>query len=99
MSQPIAVVAIVDAKPEFIAQTKAEIQTCVKLTRQEEGCLLYTCHNDLNVTGRFVFIERWTSLEALASHEKTPHFLALAEALKTYLAAPLQVSVLQELDA
>lgn len=97
MSQPIAVVAIVDAKPDFIAQTEAEIRTCVTLTRQEKGCLLYNCHKDLNVPGRFVFIEQWASLDALANHEKTPHFLALAEALKTYLAAPLQVSVLQEL--
>ena len=97
MSQPIAVVAIVDAKSDFVAQTEAEIRTCVRLTRQEKGCLLYNCHKDLNVPGRFVFFEQWTSLEALANHEKTPHFLALAEALKTYLAAPLQVSVLQEL--
>lgn len=99
MSQPIAVVAIVDAKPDFVSQTEAEIRTCVQLTRQEEGCLLYKCHKDLTVAGRFVFIEQWSSLEALANHEKTPHFLALAEALKSYLAAPLQVSVLQELDA
>lgn len=98
MSQSIAVVAIVDAKLEFVSQTQAEIRTCVKLTRREEGCLLYNCHKDLNVPGRFVFIEQWTSLDALANHEKTPHFLALAEALKTYLAVPLQVSILEELD-
>lgn len=99
MSQPIAVVAIVDAKPEFVAKTESEIKTCVKFTRQEAGCLLYTCHKDLNVPGRFVFVEQWVSLEALAAHEKTPHFLALAEALKPMLSAPLQISVLQELDA
>lgn len=98
MSQTIAVVAIVDAKPNFIDQTQASIHTCIQQTRLETGCLLYTCHKDLNVAGRFVFIEKWISLQALENHEKTPHFLALAEALKTYLAAPLQVSVLQELD-
>lgn len=97
MTQPIAVVAIVDAKPDFVDQTEAEIRTCVKLTRQEQGCLLYNCHKDLNVPGRFVFIEQWSDLDALASHEKTPHFLAMAAAFKNYLSAPLQVSILQEL--
>lgn len=97
MSQPIAVVAIVDAKPDFIDQVEVEIRACVKQARQEQGCLLYNCHKDLNVQGRFVFVEQWTNLDALANHEKTPHFLALAEALKAYLAKPLQVSVLQEL--
>ena len=98
MSQHVSVVAIVDAKPDFIAQTEAEIRICVKLTQQEKGCLLYNCHKDLNVPGRFVFIEQWASLDSLANHEKTPHFLAFAEALKIYLSAPLQVSILQALD-
>lgn len=98
MSQSIFVVATVDSKPDFINQTQEAIHACVKLTRQEEGCLLYNCHNDLNVPGRFVFIEQWSSQEALANHEKTPHFLALVDALKVCLAAPLQVSILQKLD-
>lgn len=98
MSQSIAVVATVDAKPDCITQVEAEIRVCIEQTRKEQGCLLYNCHKDLNVSGRFVFIEQWTSLEALAIHEKTPHFLALAEALKPLLAAPLQVSILQGLE-
>lgn len=97
MSQSIAVVATVDAKPDCISQVEEAIHLCVKATRQESGCLLYTCHSDLNVSGRFVFIEKWISLEALAEHEKRPHFLVLAETLKPLLAGPLQVSVLQEL--
>lgn len=98
MSQSIAVVAIVDAKPESVAKVDAVIRKCVDFTRQEPGCLLYNCHKDLNISGRFVFIEQWKNLEALAQHEKTAHFLALVEEFKTLLAAPLQVSILQALD-
>lgn len=97
MSQSIAVVAKVDAKPDCIVQVEEAIRICIKATRQESGCLLYTCHSDIHVAGRFVFIEKWVSLEALAEHEKTSHFLTLAETLKPLLAGPLQVSVLQEL--
>lgn len=97
MSQSIAVVAILDAKPESAAELEAAIGPCVKETRLEPGCKLYKCHKDLNVPGRFVFIEEWESLDALSHHEKTAHFLALAEASKTLLSAPMQVSVLQPL--
>ena len=97
MDHQIAVIAVVEAKSGCEAQAEAAIRVCVQATRQEPGCLLYTCHTDLNVPGRFVFIERWTSQAALSAHEKTPHLLTLAETLKPLLAAPLQISVLQEL--
>lgn len=97
MSQPIAVVATVDAKPDCVAQVEDAIRICVTKTRKEPGCILYNCHTDLNVSGRFVFIEQWKSLEALAEHEKMPHFLTLAETLKSLLAAPAQVAILQGL--
>lgn len=97
MSHPIAVVAVVEALPGCEKKVEAAIRTCVLATRQEPGCLFYTCHTDMNIPGRFVFIERWTSQEALATHKTTPHLLALGDALTSLLAAPLQVSVLQEL--
>lgn len=98
MNDSIAVIAILDAKPAFVAQVEAAARACVEATRQEPGCLLYKCHKDLNIPGRFVFIEEWKSQQALAEHEQTDHFLVFADALKTLLASPLQVSILQSLD-
>lgn len=97
MSDEIAVVAIVEAKPDRVDAVEAAIQACVGPTRQEAGCLLYTAHRDLDQPARFVFIERWASRAALADHEKQPHFLTMAKAFEPLLAAPLQVHVLRQL--
>lgn len=97
MSHQIAVVAVVQAKPGCEAKVEDAIRICVTATRKEPGCLLYACHKDLEVPGRYVFIERWERQAALNDHMKTPHFLTLGETLKPLLAAPLQVSRLQEL--
>jgi quinol monooxygenase YgiN len=98
MSEGIAVVAIAQAKPGLEAEVEAAIRPCVAQTRKEAGCRLYTVHTDLDRPGRFVFIEQWESREALAAHEKEPHFLAMARAFETRLAEPLQILVLRELD-
>ncbi len=97
MSDEIAVVAIVEAKPGREAEVEAAIRACVSATRQETGCLSYAAHADLDAPERFVFVERWASRAALAEHEKTPHLQAFVAALKDLLAAPLQVLVLREL--
>jgi quinol monooxygenase YgiN len=98
MSSEVAVVAIVEAKPGREREVEDAIRVCVGPTRQESGCLLYTAHSDLDTPARFVFIERWSSRDALAEHQKEPHFLTLAKAFETLLAGPLQVLTLRELS-
>lgn len=98
MTDTISVVAIVQAKAGDEEAVEAAIRTCVSATRHEAGCLSYVAHRDLDVAGRFVFVERWANRAALASHEKEPHFLALGKALTGKLAAPLAVSILSALD-
>ena len=98
MSNEIAVVAIAIAKPDREAQVERVIRGCIGPTREEAGCLLYTVHTDVTAPGRFVFIERWASREALSAHEQEPHFLAMAAAFEVLLTEKLQVLVLQELS-
>jgi quinol monooxygenase YgiN len=97
MSNEIAVVAIVEARPGCEGEVEAAIRACVGPTRREAGCLLYTVHTEIDAPARFVFIERWADRTALAAHEKEPHFLAMAEAFETLLTGPLQVLILREL--
>ncbi len=97
MTQEIAVVAVAQAKPGAEAEVAAVIAPCATATRHEAGCRLYSVHTDLDRPGRFVFIERWASRDALAAHEKEAHFLAMAAAFETRLAEPLQVMILREL--
>ncbi len=98
MSDAITVVAVVQAKAGAAEAVEAAIRACVSATRHEAGNLSYVAHRDLDVAGRFVFVEGWASRAALASHEKEPHFLALGAALQGKLAAPLSVSILSALD-
>jgi quinol monooxygenase YgiN len=94
----IAVVAIAEAKEGREADVQAAIGACIAPTRKENGCLLYTAHVDAEVKSRFVFIERWASRAALSTHEKTPHFLAMAKQFATLLKAPLQILVLEQFN-
>lgn len=98
MADAITVVATLQAKPGEEQAVVAAMQACVAATRQEVGNLSYVAHRDLNVAGRFVFVERWASRAALAAHEKEPHFLALVAALEGKLDGPLSVSLLSALD-
>jgi quinol monooxygenase YgiN len=97
MSEEIAVIATVQASPGLAAEVEAAIRPCIDATRREAGCRLYTVHTDLEHPGRFVFIERWASREALAAHEKEAHFLAMVDAFRTRLQGPIQVQMLREL--
>jgi quinol monooxygenase YgiN len=98
MGAEISVVAVAEAKPGHEPEVAEAIRACVGPTRREDGCRSYSPHNDLDQPSRFVFVERWDSQAALASHLKTPHFLAMAGAFETLLKSPLKVMILQELQ-
>ncbi len=97
MTEEIRVVAIVEAKPGQEEAVAAAIRACVGPTRAEAGCRFYVPHADLDHPSRFVFVERWASRAALDEHARSPHFLTMAAAFDTLLAAPLQALVLEEL--
>lgn len=97
MAGEISVVAVAVALPGMEAALEAVIRPCVEASRKEAGCLLYTAHRDVNDQSRFVFIERWASREALATHEQQPHFKALVAGVAGKVAGPLSVSILSEL--
>ena len=96
-AQPITVIASLRVLPGHETAALEAIRQCVALSRQEATNLSYQCHRDINDPAIFVFVERWTSPEALAAHEETPHFQAMKAAFATALAAPLQVHITHEL--
>lgn len=98
MSKEITVVAIVEARPGCEAQVEVAIAACVPPSRAESTNFSYVAHRDGANPARFVFVERWASREALAEHEKTPHFQAMARSFATLLAKPLEVMILDPID-
>ncbi|MBB2200506.1 putative quinol monooxygenase [Gluconacetobacter tumulisoli] len=97
MAQEITVVATIKARPGKEEEVKALVCACAEASRQEATTLSYLPHQDLDDPAAFVFVERYTSRAALAEHEKTPHFLTMADAFKTLLDGPIQVHILRTL--
>ncbi len=97
MSKDIHVVAIVEGKPGSAEAIKALLKSCVETTRKEEGCLQYQAHQDQQRPDHFIFVEHWSSEEALQQHSQTPHLRALVDGLSTLTVRPLEVSVLKNL--
>jgi quinol monooxygenase YgiN len=76
MIQEVKLVILVKTKPGQGSDQVAAFGELAPLVRAEEGCVEYDLHPVEGDEERFVFIERWTSKEAFAAHNKTPHVLA-----------------------
>ena len=64
----IKVVALIKAKPEHRAAVDKAVRAMVAPSRSEPGCIQYDLHEEQGHPGAFVFIERWTSEQALKEH-------------------------------
>lgn len=72
----IYVIAELRLKPGTAEKAADEAQKVVAGTVKEDGCLQYDFHLSVTDPTRLVAVERWTSREALAAHNTTPHLLA-----------------------
>ncbi len=96
MSQ-ILVVATLKIQDGKVDDAIAQLTPLVEATHQEEGCLSYVLHRDVNDPSTLVFVERWESQEALTTHMQQPHMLKLLELAGTMLAEPPQITVCEPL--
>ena len=69
----------------------AAYQELAPTVRAEPGCLQYDLHSVFGDEDRFVLIERWSSAEALAAHDVTPHMIAADTHSPTFRAGPATV--------
>ena len=63
-------------------------QQHVLRSRKEPGCLAHAVHKDTENPNRFVFVEEWSSEEALWEHFKVPASRAFAKELAALAAEP-----------
>ena len=68
--------------------------TCIEATRREDGCLAYDLHQSVTEPDRFVFVERWTTREALERHFNTEHLGAFRAVAKDCIASPTVVEII-----
>ena len=67
-------------------EIKAGLQGLVAPTLQEEGCIKYELHQDIEDPTQFVFIEEWESMEHLKEHSVSEHVKAFGAASKGKIA-------------
>ncbi len=68
-------------------------QPLMAATRKEAGCISYTLFDDPGDPHRMLFVEEWTSKEALKQHLATPHIAEWRAKVKDLLAAPNAIKV------
>ena len=100
MPDPTAEVRIVaefEAKPGCQRELGATLLAMVEPTRAEPGCVQYDLHVDKERDGHFLFFERFASADAVAFHNRTPHFLRLGDAVKGLIVGPPAVTRMRQI--
>ncbi|MFI9532849.1 putative quinol monooxygenase [Nocardia fusca] len=99
MANPIVVVATMIAKSgeeDTVEKTLSEAAVSV---HAEQGCLLYALHRKNGAPETFVMIEKWASREDLDAHLRGGAMREVGAALRSALAAPPDVQLLDALPA
>jgi len=94
----IVVVATLTAKPGMGDALAAGLQDAVVQTHTEDGCVLYALHRGLEDPDTLVFVERWTSPEALEQHSAQPWVTGIS-ALADIMTGPPHVATYRALPA
>jgi len=64
-------------------------------SRAEPGCGSYRLYESQETPGEVIFVEEWTSRQALDEHFTTRHFTTFMDALPGMLAAPGHLRVFE----
>jgi quinol monooxygenase YgiN len=89
----VVIVATLFPVPEHRDEVISAIEMVqAKVHASDDDCLLYALHEGRD--GRLVFIEKYTSMEAVGAHSKSPELAELVAALDGKLAQPMDVQLL-----
>jgi quinol monooxygenase YgiN len=89
----VVVVATIRPLPEHRAEVIAALEKAIAdVHAHDDGCLLYALHEG---DDRLVFVEKWTSAEALAEHSRGAALVELNQALSGRLAGKTEVQILR----
>lgn len=90
----IYVIATASVKPEKRDAFRQGAVACINETRKEDGCVLYDLHESTTDPTRFVFVEQWTSREALGAHARTRHVKEWRKIVGECAAAPTKIEII-----
>jgi quinol monooxygenase YgiN len=95
----IKVIARNFLNPEKISAAAPLLNEILTATRKEDGCIEYRLFVNSKVNTEYVFIEEWSSQEALDKHMNTEHFKRLIPQIGALCSKPMDLTVLDEFAA
>jgi quinol monooxygenase YgiN len=98
MSDRVAVVARITARPEGIAEVEAALRTLVDAATVEDGTVEYVLNREGD-TGSFWFYELYADQAAFDAHGQNPALAAAFGAFGPLMAEPPELHVLTPLQA
>jgi quinol monooxygenase YgiN len=94
---PLTIVAEFHARPEKIEDLKKELLTLVPPVLEEDGCLQYDLHQDLDDPTVLFFYENWRDRASWEKHMEQPYIQALGGKADELLTAPVRILKMQKL--
>ena len=80
MTEPLTIIARIEANKDKIALVKSELLKLIDPTRKEPGCLQYDLHQDNDHSEIFIFYENWETRELWQAHMNNDHLKAYMKA-------------------
>ncbi len=93
-AKPFTLIVEFSIKPEHVKEWRKLVQDSVKQTKQEPGCVTYTCHQDAKDPNKFVFVEVWRSMAAIEFHVQQEYVKSLLGKAGELGSAPPNIRVL-----
>jgi quinol monooxygenase YgiN len=90
------VVATITPIPEHRAEVREALLAAIPQVHEEDGCQLYALHENADT---FVFVERWSTGDALAVHSGSPALRVMGKALAGKTAGAPVVVILESVPA
>jgi quinol monooxygenase YgiN len=85
------------AQPGKEAEVRSKLLSFIAPTRTEKGCVQYDLHEAEDHPGQFLFFEKWTSEEALATHLAAPHIAGVLPGLGAILTGPARIAKFRQI--
>lgn len=93
----VTVLASLIAKDNKITEAKALLHSLLSPTREEEGCINYDLHQDLEKPTHFFLYENWTDKRFLDKHLESSHLQAFFEQQDALFAAPIKLTLAEKI--
>jgi quinol monooxygenase YgiN len=90
----IYIVATLSIKPETRADLIAGATACITETRKEAGNINYDMHESVTDPTKMVFVEQWSSAEALAPHRSSEHMKVFGRIVAKCVTSPPKIEII-----